>query len=84
MLFLAVKIRPQRTPAGQLCNRRCVYLDFRKGRARRETELPGEDVEDTGETNQRRVFGDRAGRKLAQVDLALLGRGHARKFNHME
>ena len=64
MLFFAVEVRTHRGAAGQLCNRRRVAFDFRKGCARREIKLFGEDVEDAGETNERRVFSDRARRKL--------------------
>jgi hypothetical protein len=40
-----------------------VTFDFRKGGARRQAQLLGEDVEDAGETNEGGEFSDRAARK---------------------
>src|SRR5712692_12117351 len=77
MLLFAVEVRTHRAPAGQFCNRRGVAFDFRKSGARRQAKLFGEDVEDAGKTNERRVFTYRAGRKLAQIELALFRWRHA-------
>ena len=51
-----------------------MTFDFGKGRARRQPELLGEDVEDTGKTDESREFSDCSGRKVFQVELALLSR----------
>src|SRR6266446_4847753 len=72
ILLVAVKVRPHRAAAGQFFNRWSVALDFGKRRARRQAELPGEDVENAGETNERSVFSDAAAGKFAEVKLALL------------
>src|SRR5712692_11946603 len=57
----------------------CIFDIFTKqlGCARRQAKLFGEDVEDAGETNERRIFSYRAGRKLAQIELALFRWRHA-------
>src|ERR1044072_7936964 len=63
MLLGAVEVRPHRLGVDQLFDCRRVSFDFRKGGARRLSELLGEDVEDAGQTNERGVFRDGAAGK---------------------
>jgi hypothetical protein len=74
MLLSTVKVRPHRFATGQFINGRRVPLDFGESCARRETELFGKNFKDTGETDQRREFRDRARRKVFEIDFAF-GRG---------
>src|SRR5438552_12254288 len=77
-LFIAVKIRPHRDAAGEFVNCRRVLSNFRERTARRQPEVPGENIEDAGEANQTCVFSDRSGGNITQVEFALLFRGRHR------
>jgi hypothetical protein len=77
VLFVAVEVGTHRLATGQFFNRRRVTFDFGERGARRQTQLPGENVKDTGETDKRRVLSHRAGRKITEVELASFGRRHA-------
>src|SRR5687767_14193937 len=65
--FFAVEKRAHRFTRRQLFDGRAVTLDLGICGAWRESDLFSEDVEDAGETNKRRVFSDRAGRKFAEI-----------------
>src|SRR5262249_12840306 len=80
MFFVAVEIGSRSAAAGQFFGGGRVAFDFGEGRTRSQTQLFGEDVENAGETNQRREFRDRSGREISKVNLALFARCHGAVF----
>jgi hypothetical protein len=71
VLLFAVEIRPGWFERGQLRRRRRVAFDLGISRARSETELFGEEIEDACEAHEPRVSVDRAGRKTAEIQIEL-------------
>ena len=66
MFLFAVEKRTNRFSRSQFFDSRTVTFDFGIRRARSETDLFGEDVEDAGETDERRVLGNGARRKVTE------------------
>src|SRR6266853_6921302 len=57
-----------------------MAFDFGVGRARRESELLGEDIEDAGQTERGCVLRHRAGRKVRKIKLTFFRCGWHERF----
>ena len=66
-LLFAIEIRTNGAASGEFVDARRLPLYFRKCRARGHAQLLSEDVEDAREADERRVFGNGAGRKFTEV-----------------
>ena len=67
MFLVAVEERTNSFSRSQFFNSWTITFDFGVSRARCETDLLGEDIENAGKTNERGVFSNCSWREVAEV-----------------